>query len=241
MLCGSMKPTRILVTGGGRGIGRAIALAFARQGAHVAIAGRTGQELDQVVAEIEAAGGKGLAVQMDVSEYGSVEAGVYRAVEWNGGVLDVVVNNAGIFAMKPFEETDPGLWRRMLDTNLGGPYYVLREALDALRASERAHVFNIASVAAREPYEGCTAYCATKYGLRGLSDALRLELAPKGVRVSSVYPGATDTSIFDGVPGDWDRSTMNKPEDVAAVVLAAYAAPAGTNVDDLEVPAPRVA
>ena len=231
-----MSPTRVLVTGGGRGIGRAIALAFARQGARVAIAGRTGEQLDRVVSEIEAAGGQGLAVQMDVREHGSVEAGVYRAVEWNGGVLDVLVNNAGIFAVKPFEETDPGLWRRVLETNLVGPYYVLREALDALWASKRGHVFNVASVAARQPYAGSTAYCATKYGLRGFGDALRLELAPKGVRLSTVYPGATDTSIFDGVPGKWDRSKMNKPEDVAEVVWRAWSAPAGANVDDLDVP-----
>ena len=233
-----MSPTRVLVTGGSRGIGRAIALAFARQGARVAVTARDGDALDRVVTEIEQAGGQGLAVQMDVREHGSVEAGVYRAVEWNGGVLDVLVNNAGIFDVKPFEETDPGLWRRMIETNLVGPYYVMREAIDGLEESERAHVFNIASVAARQPFPGSTAYCATKYGLRGFGDALRVDLAPKNIRVSTVYPGATDTSIFDGVAGDWDRSKMNAPEDVAAVVLAAYAAEPGADVDDLDVPPP---
>ena len=238
MLFGSMSPTRVLVTGGGRGIGRAIALAFAGQGARVAVAGRTGPELDETVAAIAAAGGEGLAVQMDVREHGSVEAGVYRAIEWNGGVLDVLVNNAGIFDVKPFEQTDPGLWRRMVETNLVGPYYVLREALDGLEESERAHVFNISSVAGRQPFEGSTAYCATKYGLRGFGDALRLELAPRGIRISTVYPGATDTTLFDGVPGEWDRAKMNRPEDVAAVVTEAYAAGPESDIDDLDVPPP---
>ena len=233
-----MTASRVLITGGGRGIGRAIALAFAQRGASVAIAGRTGSELDGVVAEIDRAGGKGVALQMNVREHGSVEAGVYRAIESHGGVLDVLVNNAGVFDVRPFEETDPALWRKHMETNLIGPYYVTREALDGLQESDRAHIFNIASIAAKQGFPGCTAYCASKYGLRGFSDALREDLAQQKIRVSTVYPSATDTTIFDGVPGDWDRSTMNQPEDVARLVLEAYDSPADTDVADLDVPVP---
>jgi NADP-dependent 3-hydroxy acid dehydrogenase YdfG len=232
-----MTQLRVLITGGGRGIGRAIALRFAREGAKVAVAARTSAEIDAVAKEIDAAGGQGSAQQMDVTEHGSVEAAVYRAIEFSGGALDVVVNNAGVFEMRPFDKMDTALWLRAVHANLDGPFFVTLEALDALYESPKAHVFNIASIAARQGFPGNTAYCATKYGLRGFSDALRVDLASKKVRVSTVYPGQTDTKIYDKVPGNWDRSKMNRPEDVAEVVWKAYNAPAGTNVDDLDVPA----
>lgn len=234
-----MSALRVLVTGGGRGIGRAIALRFAREGAKVCVAARTSSELDDVVAEIGRAGGQGRAQQMNVADHSSVEGAVWRAVEFLGGAMDVLVNDAGVFDVRPFEQMDLQVWRRNLEVNLYGPFYVTLEALEPLLAGERPHVFNIASIAARQGFAGNTAYCASKYGLRGFGDALREDLRPKGVRVSTVYPGPTDTRIFDGVPGTWDRARMNRPEDVAEVVWNAYVAPAGTNVDDLEVPPPK--
>jgi NADP-dependent 3-hydroxy acid dehydrogenase YdfG len=228
----------VLVTGGGRGIGRAIALRFAKEGARVAVAARTSSELDKVVAEINQAGGLGRAQQVNVADHGSVEAAVYRAVEFTGGALDVLVNNAGVFDIKPFDKLDLATWKRHIEVNLNGAYFVTSEALDALLESERAHVFNVSSAAGKRAYPGGVAYCTTKYGLRGFSDALREDLRAKKIRVSTVYPGATDTSIFKNVPGDWDRSKMNKPEDVAEVIWKAYHAPEGAAVDDLDVPAP---
>jgi NADP-dependent 3-hydroxy acid dehydrogenase YdfG len=139
--------------------------------------------------------------------------------------------------VKSFDKLDVATWKRHIEVNLDGPYYVTLECLDALRQSGRGHVFNVASVAARQPFAGNVAYCASKYGLRGFSDALRLDLARDQIRVSTVYPSQTDTSIFDRVPGNWDRTKMNRPEDVAEVVWKAWAAPPDANVDDLDVPA----
>ena len=231
---------KVLVTGAGRGIGRAIALRFAQEGATVALAARTLDELESVAAEVERAGGRGLAIPMDVADLASVEAGVQQALAFTGGVLDVVVNNAGVFKIMPFAEMSPATWYRTLAVNVNGPFHVTLMTLPALEASPRAHLFNIGSVAGRMPYEGSSAYCTSKYGLRGFSDVLRLELAPKDIRVSTVYPSATDTTIFDGLPGEWDRSTMNQPEEVADVVWDAYASPRDADVDDLDIPNPRI-
>jgi NAD(P)-dependent dehydrogenase (short-subunit alcohol dehydrogenase family) len=230
----------VLVTGGGRGIGRAIALRFAREGSRVAVAARTRAEIAAVAAEVERAGGTGLALEMDVTDLDSVQRGVERALEAADGVLDVLVNNAGVFAIHPFPELSPATWYRMLATNLNGPFHVTLLALRGLERSARAHVFNLSSIAGRQPFPGNVAYCTTKYGLRGFSEALRLDLESRGIRVSTVYPSATDTTIFDGVPGEWDRARMHRPEDVAELVFDAYVAPPGSGVDEL-VLAPRAA
>lgn len=233
-----MSQIRVLITGGGRGIGRAIALRFAREGAKVVVAARTATELDAVVEEIGAAGGQGLAAQLNLRDPGSVDAAVWRAVQFTGGVLDVLVNNAGVFDVKPFPELDRETWERTIEVNLNGAFYVTSEALEALEESERAHIFNVASRAAKRGFPGNVAYCASKYGLRGFGDALREDLRPLGIRVSTVYPSSTDTGIFDGVPGDWDRSQMNKPEEVAEAIWSAYNAPEGETIDDIDIAPP---
>jgi NAD(P)-dependent dehydrogenase (short-subunit alcohol dehydrogenase family) len=229
-----MSPIRVLVTGGGRGIGRAIALRFAREGARVVVAARTSTELDRVVEEIQAAGGQGLAAQMNVRDQGSVAAAVWRAVDFTQGALDVLVNNAGVFEIRPFAETDEELWKRTIEVNLNGPYFVTHEALEALEEGERPHVLNIASVAARRGFPGNVAYCASKYGLRGFGDALREDLRPLGIRVSTLYPGNVDTGIWDQIPGNWERDRMARPEEVAELVWRAWRAPEGAPVDDLD-------
>jgi len=231
-----MAAQRVLITGGGRGIGRAAALRFAREGAHVVVAARTSGELDAVVAEIDALGGKGLAAQMNVTDLGSVEAAVWRATEFTGGPIDVLVNNAGVFDVIPFDKMGHKAWSRIVDVNLTGAYYVTQESLGALEEGERPVIINVASGAAKRGFPGNTAYCASKYGLKGFGDALRIDLAEKGIRVVTVYPGATDTTIFDGVEGDWDRSTMNSVDEVVEVIYGAVSA--GDEVTDLDVPPP---
>ncbi len=131
-----MSDLRVLVTGAGRGIGRAIALRFAREGAKVAVMARTSPELDSVAAEIEAAGGQGLAAQMNVRDQGSVEAAVYRAVQFLDERIDVLVNNAGVFEIVPIEELSTATWVKTMEVNLYGPFYVVTECLDAIEESE---------------------------------------------------------------------------------------------------------
>ena len=231
-----MAAKRVLITGGGRGIGRAAALRFAREGAHIVVAARSSGELDAVVAEIDSLGGKGLAAQMNVTDLGSVEAAVWRATEFTGGPIDVLVNNAGVFDVIPFDKMGHKAWSRVIDVNLTGAYYVTQESLGALEEGERPVIINVASGAAKRGFPGNTAYCASKYGLKGFGDALRLDLVEKGIRVVTVYPGATDTTIFDGVEGDWDRSKMNTVDEVAEVIHGVVSA--GDEVTDLDVAPP---
>ena len=233
-----MSELRVVVTGAGRGIGRAIALRFARAGARVALLARTASELDAVAAEVNAAGGKGLGVPVEVRDLSKVEEAYIRVDHFLDGRIDVLVNNAGVFNIEPIDDLSKESWATTMEVNLYGPYYVVTEFLAALEESERAHIFNVASTAAREGFAGSVAYCASKYGLRGFGDALRLDLADRHIRVSTIYPGATDTSIFDDQPGEWDRSTMNQPEDVAEVIWKAYQASDDVDVDDLDVPKP---
>lgn len=226
----------VLVTGAGRGIGRAIALRFASAGATVILGARSRSQIEESARACEAAGGRGIPVTMDVTDRASVDTALAEGLAQTGGRLDVLVNNAGVFAVVPFRELTFATWNRLFAANLDGVFHVTQAALPALERGQRAHVLNIASVAAREPFEGSSAYCATKYGLRGLTDVLRLEFEPLGIRVSCVYPDATDTTIFDDTPLELDRSTMDQPEDVAEVVFQAWMAPASADVADVEMP-----
>ena len=211
------NPKRILVTGGSRGIGKAIAERFAAEGYEVAILASREETLQQALREAKQAGFAWKGTAVDLENPPTVQAAIKRVITQLGGTLDVLVNNAGVFDMAPLEETTLAMWQRFLTINLTGPFLVTQACLPALREAGEAHVLNISSVAGQQGFPHNTAYCTTKYGLRGFSDALRAELSEEGIQVSTIYPGATDTDIFNEVEGTWDRDSMNKAEDVASV------------------------
>ena len=186
--------TTVLVTGGGRGIGRAIALAFADASSHVVVVGRTRSTLDTSADQIRQAGARATAIVVDVSDSESVAAGlveVSRQVE----AIDVLINNAGVGGGEPVQASDIDRWRRTLDVNLFGMYLVTRACLPLM--PDRSRIINMSSVLGRFGVPGYTAYCAAKHGVIGFTRALALELAPRRITVNALVPGwvATDMAV----------------------------------------------
>ncbi len=214
-------PDRVaLVTGGGRGIGRAIALAFAREGAHVAVTARTGAELDVVAAEIRALGRRALAVSCDVGERAQVDDAVRRVSEGLGPV-EILVNNAGIAVSAKLLDTDDALWERHLRVNLTGAFLMTRAVLPGMLAARWGRVVNVASIAGRQGYPYVAAYAASKHGLLGLTRALAQEVVTTGVTVNAICPGYVATDLTWASARNIQERT-GRTYDEAVRSLAAY-------------------
>jgi NAD(P)-dependent dehydrogenase (short-subunit alcohol dehydrogenase family) len=181
-----------LVTGGGRGIGRAIALAMAGPDTLVAVAARTSAQVDRTAAEIRQRGGRGLGLTMDVTDERSVAAAMEK-LRQETDRFDVVVNNAGVGGGEPVAGSDIANWRRIVDTNVVGTYLVTRDAVPLMGAGGR--IVNISSVLGRFGVPGYTAYCASKHGVIGFTRALALELTSKQITVNALCPGWVETEM----------------------------------------------
>jgi meso-butanediol dehydrogenase / (S,S)-butanediol dehydrogenase / diacetyl reductase len=182
------------ITGGGTGIGRACALAFAAEGAKVAVAGRRKEPLAAVAREIQLSGGKALAVACDIVDRGAVEAAI-SSVAQHFGLLNVIVNNAGAVMVGTAEETSDKDWNSVLATNLTGTFHVSRAAIPALRKAGGGSIVNIGSYLGIVGRERRAAYCAAKAGVTGLTRAMALDHARDNIRVNCVCPAIVETEM----------------------------------------------
>ncbi len=228
----SMDGQVAIVTGAGRGIGRAIAEAFAREGAAVVLAARTRQQIAEVAAAIKAAGGRALAIPTDVTQDTAVVALVEQTVA-DFGRLDVLVTAAGTASFGPVVGTKPEDWDAMLAVNLRAVMACCRAVLPVMVHQHRGTILNIASVAAQRFIPGSAAYAATKAGVVVWSRVLREEVRAEGVRVGVLVPGAVDTPLWDTIPQGPDRSRMLKPEDVARAAVLMASLPPHASLEDL--------
>jgi len=217
-----------LVTGGGTGIGRAIALLFAREGAKIVVAGRRSEPLQEVVAEIRRFGGTATFTRGDVSKSDRVELMVQGAI-YNFGGLDILVNNAGIFVEGSVLETDEKRWDRIIGANLKGAYLVSRQAVPAMKARGGGSIINNASIHGLVGMRNGAAYCASKGGLVQLTRAMALDHAADNIRVNAICPGLVDSPMTRDDDGgtSWLMSAVSgypagrpgTPDEVARLAL----------------------
>lgn len=185
-----------VVTGGGRGIGKAVVLDLARAGVQVAAAARSQAEIQAVAVEAKRLGVEAVAIPVDVASADSVRD-LFRQARAILGPIDILVNGAGIAASALLDRTSDDLWRSILETNLSGTFYGLREALPEMAKRGWGRVVNLASIAGKTGLPYISAYAASKHGVLGLTKCAALEVAQKGVTVNAVCPGYVDTPMTD--------------------------------------------
>jgi glucose 1-dehydrogenase len=223
-----MKGQRVLVTGAGTGIGRGIALAFARAGASVALhCSHSARGAEEAVKEIRRAKGTAAAFAADFRSRGEVRALARRAVEFLGGI-DVLVNSAGITLTLPFEDVTDEQFDVLYGVNVAAPFFLTQTLLPALRASKAAAVVNITSIHAFEGYPEHSVYAGTRGAIVSFTRELAIELAPLGIRVNAIAPGSTDVESHRAIAPDADRAAagrgipagfLGEPRDIGAVAV----------------------
>jgi 3-oxoacyl-[acyl-carrier protein] reductase len=222
-----------VVTGGTRGIGRAVAEHLLSEGCSVAICGRSRTSVEEAVAAMKPHG-KIFGFPADVTQPAQVAA-FFQAVDGEFGGLDILVNNAGEGVFRKVGEMTLEEWHRNIDLNLNGAFYCSREALARFPKRDGGFIVNISSLAAKNPFSGGAAYNASKFGLNGFTEAMMLDHRHDNVRVSSIMPGSVDTE-FAGDPGkrSGDTSWMIASEDVAEAVVMVLRMPARTMISRVE-------
>jgi NAD(P)-dependent dehydrogenase (short-subunit alcohol dehydrogenase family) len=211
----------VVVTGGGRGIGRSIALGFAEPGGHVVITGRTVEQLEITAGDIRAKGARATAIPMDVTDEASVAHG-FGGLHGQVKSVDVLVNNAGVGGGEVVQGSDVARWRRTIDTNLTGMYLVTRQILPLM--ADGGRILNLSSVLGRFGVPGYTAYCASKHGVIGFTRALAMEVVKRKITVNAMAPGWVETDMaIEGMMQGAQHSKVSfdefKERSIAAVPI----------------------
>lgn len=224
-----------IVTGGSKGIGRAIAGALLEAGASVAIGARHGLEVERAAQEMNAANqgpGRAAGFALDVGDASDVTK-FFGLVDTEFGGIDVLVNNAGMGIFRPTADLSVEEWDRVIRTNLNGVFYASREALSRFRKRNAGYIINISSLAGKNPFAGGAAYNGAKFGVNGFSEAMMLDHRQENVRVSYIMPGSVDTDFSPR--GTSAAGWKIAPRDVAEITLMLLRMPARTLISRVEV------
>ena len=213
----SYKGKTGIVTGGGSGIGKAIALRLAKMGMNVAIAGRNKARLESAAEEIEKCGAKALVIAADLIKLEDIERIVSETAETFGSI-DVLVNNAGLPLGKPFEECSWDEFNDIMNTNARAPFFLCQKASPYLKKSDCGAIVNISSVVGHKGYIYQSIYSASKHALSGLTKAIAKELQDSDVRVHLISPGGVYTEMVGATRPELDPTFLIKPDDIAEIV-----------------------
>ncbi len=223
-----------IVTGAGKGIGKAISLSLAGAGSQVALAARTSKDLDAVREKIESAGGTAFSVPTDITKEEDVKALVRATVE-RFGRLDMVVNNAGVAIPGALEKTPAADWDRSMAVNARGPFMLCRESIPELRKSGGGFIVNIVSVVGVKGYVNQGAYTASKHALMGMTKVLAQELQDDCIRVHAICSGGVATEMVSSMRPDLDLSVLMQPDEIADIVMFLVTREGNAVIDSINV------
>ncbi|MGB2867122.1 MAG: SDR family NAD(P)-dependent oxidoreductase [Bacteroidota bacterium] len=223
-----------LVTGAGRGIGRAIAITLAKNGATVVLVSRTIAELESVRAEIESAGGKAIALQGDITLDANV-ARVFKEVAAKFKRLDILVNNAGIGRFAPVKDLRVEDFDAMWNLNMRGLFLCTQQAIPMMQHRHSGCIVNISSLAGKNALVNGAGYAATKWALMGFTNCLRLEVRESNIRVITICPGSVDTAFSPAAKDPGRSEKILQPQDVADTLLAAISVPDRAMVSEIDI------
>lgn len=238
----SLQNKVVIITGASRGIGRAAAVRFGREGSHVVASARDLDELQSLVSEIESSGGKAIAVKADITKKADVDRMAAETVK-HFGTVDVLVNNAGIGIYGEVAEITEQDFDTMVGVNFKGVFLATKAVLPLMMKKKSGHIINVSSTSGKRPFPKMAVYCGTKSALNGFCKTLAKEVKPHNIRVSIIYPGMVDTHFRDKMANrpeysQEERGRMMTSDDIARAIVFMADQEQSTMIDELELNAP---
>jgi 3-oxoacyl-[acyl-carrier protein] reductase len=229
-----MNQNTALITGGSRGIGKAIALQLAKQNINVAICGRNKEKLEKAAQEITATGVRTLIIQADLKEEQSYKTIVDKTIK-EFKKLNYIINNAGYATSQLIEETPSSIWDDTMSVNAKAPFFICKHAIPYLKKETEAAIVNISSVVGHIGYERQAAYTASKHALNGFTKALSKEVKEYGIRVHLIEPGGVNTDMVKEMRPDLDTSILMNPDEIAGIVSFLINMRGNARIDNIQV------
>ena len=223
-----------IVTGASRGVGRAICIAFAKEGATIVLAARSPEKLEETAEEVREAGAKAEIVITDLTREEAIK-NLIKVTNDKFSRLDILVNNAGVTVSSELERTSTQDWDRLFAVNARAPFILCRESLPLLKKAPRAYIINIVSVVGVKCYALQSAYTASKHALRGMTKSLAEELRDSNVRVHSICPGGIDTDMIGQIRPDIKKEDLMQPEEIAELVIYLVTHKGNAVIDELHI------